>query len=251
MPKAKEAAEKALALDDSSADAHTSLGLVKLDFDRDVVGAQREFLRAMQLNPSSGYIRHWYAHSLEAQNRLDAAMREMRAAQTLDPLLMVLAWDVANELLAAHRPDEALRHLTNVDELFPNLPLSSYFRVEAYHQKGELTSARGVLNGLSSTQPELTKEPMFVALFGVAAAREGRREDARHALETLEELRRTQYVDPVLVIELCSVLNDRAQLLLWLRRAHEERSTLFVYLPLRKELYAGDAEAEALVAQLN
>jgi tetratricopeptide (TPR) repeat protein len=205
----------------------------------------------MQLNPSSGYIRHWYAHSLEAQGRLEDAMREMRAAQALDPLLAVLSWDIANELLIARRPDEVLRHLTSVDEFFPHLPLTSYFRVEAYHQKGDLASARALLDRLTSTQPEIVKEPMFIALQGVAAAREGRRGEARTALEQLEQLHRTRYVDAGLVLELCAVLKDRDQVVLWLRRGQEERSTLFVYLPLRKELYAGYAEAEALVAKRN
>src|SRR5581483_10191352 len=93
MPKAREAAEKALALDDSSAEAHTALGVVKLDFDRDREGAQREFLRAMQLNPGFAYARHWYAHSLEAQGRLTEAIPEMRRALELDPLSIPINWD--------------------------------------------------------------------------------------------------------------------------------------------------------------
>src|SRR5579883_555332 len=80
MPKAREAAEKALALDDSAAEAHVSLGIVKLDFDRDRDAGQREFIRAIQLNPGLGYAHHWYAHSLEAQGRLEEAMVEMKKA---------------------------------------------------------------------------------------------------------------------------------------------------------------------------
>src|SRR5262249_30492315 len=68
MPKAKQAAERAVALDPNSSEAHTSLGAVKLDYDWDREGAQRELQRAIQLNPGSSWVHHWYAHSLEAQN---------------------------------------------------------------------------------------------------------------------------------------------------------------------------------------
>jgi tetratricopeptide (TPR) repeat protein len=111
MPKAKEAAMKALALDDSSAEAHTSPGIVKLDYERDVDGGQREFLRTMQLKPGFGWARHWYAHSLEAQNRLEDALREMRAALDLDPLSVPINWDIAGELIILGRYDDSLRFL--------------------------------------------------------------------------------------------------------------------------------------------
>ena len=249
MPKARQAAEKAIALDDGSADAHTSLGLVKLDYEWDVDGAQREFERAMELNPNSGYIRHWYGHSFEAKNRLDDAIREMRAALTLDPLQVVLTWDIASELVAANRSDEALRHLVRADEVFPGVPQTAFFRVSAYHRKGDLQSARKVLDELKSKQPNLFDDPMFIALSGVQAAREGHLDEAARMLAKVEDLRRTQYVDAVLVLELCAVSKNRAQLLIWLQRAYEERSTLFIYLPLHPEWYAGDPEAEAIVAK--
>jgi len=249
MPKARAAAEKAVALDDLSADAHTSLGLVKLDYEWDIPGAQREFQRAMQLNPSSGYIRHWYAHSLEAQNRLDDAMKEMRAAQALDPLLLVLSWDITAELYWAKRNDEALRELKKANDLFPNVPLLSYLNALVYQQMGDKQSARRVLDSVSSTQPEAIKEPGFLALFGTQAALEGHRDEARRILDQLEVISRTQYVEPVLILDLCSALNDRERRLMWLNRAYQARSTQFVYLPLHQQPFAGDSAAEALIAR--
>jgi TolB-like protein/Tfp pilus assembly protein PilF len=251
MPKARAAAEKALALDSLSADAHTSLGLVKLDYEWDVAGAQREFRRAMQLNPSSGYIRHWYAHSLEAQDRLEDAMKEMRAAQALDPLLLVLSWDIVNELYWAGRNDEALRGLKKAGELFPNIPLLTYLTAEIYQQTGDVKAARRVLDGLATRQPEAVKEPAFLALFGTQAAREGRRDEARRTLEQLETIRRTQYVEPVLMLDLCSALNDRNQRMVWLNRAYQERSALFPYLRLQHASFAGDRAAITLIASVH
>ena len=83
----------------------------------------------------------------------------------------------------------------------------------------------------------------------MAAAREGRRDEARRALDQLEQIRRTQYVDAVMVLELCTVLDDRERRRLWLQRGIEERSTQVIYLPLHKAWLGGDPEAEALVAK--
>ncbi len=251
MPKARAAAQKALALDDLSADAHTSLGLVKLDYDWDVAGAQREFQRAMQLNPSSGYIRHWYGHSLEAQNRLDDALKEMRAAQALDPLLTVLSWDIANELYWAGRNDDALRTLKQASDLFPNLPVLSFLEIEVDQQKGDLAAARRVIDALKSTQPDAAAAPVFRALFATEDAREGRRDEARRTLEQLDALRRTEYVDPVMMLDLCTALNDRDRRRVWLTRAFDERSTQVAYLRLHPASFGGDPAAQALIARVH
>lgn len=247
MPKAREAAEKAVALDDLSADAHTSLGIVALDYDWQADRAQKEFLRAMQLNPSSGYIRHWYGHSLEVQDRLDEAIRQMRAAQALDPLEVVLGWDLTSDYLVASRYDDALREVDKDRELFPNVPLLEYMAVEVRHVKGDLRGSRAVLTALQTTEAEVTQEPLFIALFGAQAAWEGNMDDARRHLEQLERLRQKQYVDGFIPLELCGALNDRQQTLVWLKRAYEERSAQFPYLRLRRALYANSPEAEALL----
>ncbi len=84
----------------------------------------------MQLNPGSGYVHHWFAHSLEAQGKLDQAMREMRASLALDPLSLPIHWDVAHELILAKRYDEALSHLKQSLELFRNHPISSRFHLK-------------------------------------------------------------------------------------------------------------------------
>lgn len=247
MPKAREAAEKAVALDDSSAEAHTSLGIVKLDYDRDRGGAQREFVRAIQLNPGSGYAHHWYAHSLEAQGHLEEAMKEMRAALDLDPLSLPINWDIASEMECAGRYDEALQRLQKATELFPNNPVLAFLQLEAYYKKGDRERARRVVESLRASQPEMAQDPMFLSMTGIEAALEGRRGETRQILDRFERLRQTQYVDPFMAILLCSALNDKKQLLLWLKRADEERSTMFVYLPMMKDLYGLDP---AIVAQV-
>jgi TolB-like protein/Tfp pilus assembly protein PilF len=248
MPKTKEAAEKAVALDDNLGEAHISRGIVKMDYEWDPDGAQREFLRAMQLNPGSGWAHHWYAHSLEAQNRMPEAMKEMRAALDLDPLSVAIHWDVSNELLLAHRYDEAISQLQKSLELFPGHPLLLYFQAEAYYGKGDQASAHRVVETMRATLKEMPEMPSFIAFFGTAAAREGRRAEAEQTLARLERLRATQYVEPTFALELCTALHDHQQLLVWARRAVEDRTTMFVYLPVMKTFYDNDPEVEALFA---
>jgi len=249
MPQAKEAAEKAVALDDSLAEAHTSLGTVKLDYERDRDGAQREFRRAMELNPGSAWARHWYAHSLEAQGRLDEAMKEMRAALALDPLSVVIHWDIDAELNYARRYDEALEREKKDLELFPDHPLLQYFEAMSYFLEGDVESGGRVAGSMKDGGSPDFQDTLFIGLSGYAAARQGRTADARKALDRLEGLRKTQYVDFYVSIHLCSALHDHQNLMLWLNRGYEERSAFWAYAPLLSFIYAGDPEAEAFIKQ--
>jgi TolB-like protein/Tfp pilus assembly protein PilF len=249
MPKARDAAMKAVALDNNLAEAHTSVGIVKLDYDWDPDGAQRELRRALDLNPGSGWVRHWYAHSLEAQGRLDEAMREMRAALDLDPLSVVIYWDIGNELLTAKRYDEDLALLARANELFPNFPIVLWEQAEAYYQKGDHDSWRRTIETIRSSHPEMIKDPSFLAWLGSASARDGRRAEAQQILDQVEQFHRTQYVEPLMVLGLCLTLGDKTAFHRWLARARDERSTMFLYAPLATFFYNDNAEAKAFFAQ--
>jgi TolB-like protein len=241
MPKAKVAAEKAVALDGNLAEAHTSLGIVKLDFEWDVAAGQAEFRRAMQLNPASGWVRHWYAHSLETQGRFEEATREMRAALALDPLSLVIYWDIGMELLGERRYDEALAHLAKGEELFPDFYLLTWEKAEAYYAKHDLVSAHREVEKMRTSNSQFAELPSFIALLGTAAAREGRRDEARRILDKLEEFRKNQYVEGYMAVELCGALGDHDRMRKWYERMHEDRSSLYLYMPLA---VAGSAEQD-------
>ncbi len=249
MPKAREAAQRALALDDNLAEAHTSVGIVKLDYDWDPGGAQRELRRALDLNPGSGWVHHWYAHSLEAQGKLDDAMKEMRAALDLDPLSVVIYWDIGSELLMAKRYDDALTLLAKANDLFPNFPIILFEQAEAYYRKGDHAASERAMETFKSTHPEMAKDPTMLALLASAAARAGRREEARRMLDQVEQFHRTQYVEPVLALAVCETLGDRAAVRRWLDRARQERSTMFLYAPLETYFYNDDPEAKTFFLQ--
>ena len=241
MPKARQAAEKAVALDPNSAEAHTSLAAVRLDYDWDVDAAQRELRRALDLNAGYAWAHHWYAHSLEAQNRLEEALAEMRAALALDPISIAINWDVGNELVALHRYEEAERHLKNAADLFPANPVIGFIRADAFYDRGDLASGHRVIEELKRANPDLAKETFYLAFLGYADAAEGRRSEALDILNRLEQARRTEYVEPFGVIQLCGALHDGEKQAVWMKRLEQDRSTLYVYRAMLRSFIGSDA----------
>jgi TolB-like protein len=247
MPKAKEAASKALALDDNLAESHISMGIVKLDYEWDREGGQAEFKRALQINPGSAWAHHWYAHSLETQGRLDDAMKEMRTALAMDPLSLVFYWDVAAELMGKRQYDEVIAHIKRGEELFPTFFLLMWEQAEAYYAKHDMQAAHQVIEKMKSSNPELADAPAFIALIGIAAAREGRREEAQRLLDKLETLHQTQYVESMLVVELTSAMGAHDRMKVWFDRMKEDRSSLYLYLPMAVQ---GSAEHDPELTKL-
>ena len=250
MPKAREAAERAVALDASLGEAHTALGLVKLDYEWDRPAAEREFLRAGELNPSSSWVHHWLGHLREAQLRLDDATAEMQAAMKLDPLSEPLHWDLANDLLLGGRSAETRAMLNKAHELFPNNPAFVGFLATVDIRTGDLGGAESAIKMLSSGYPQ-TNPSYLLAEKGFLAAKQGHRADAEAALQKLEQLRRQEFVDGTSALEICVALGDRKCAMLWLGRMHDEHSANFVYLPLYyREQLELVPEAQQLLTQI-
>ncbi|MEJ7654852.1 MAG: tetratricopeptide repeat protein [Chloroflexia bacterium] len=108
FPKAKEAAMRAIQLDEGLAEAHASLAFVLLYYERDWAGAEREFRRAIELNPSYATAHHWYAFNLAAMGRHNEALAEIKRAQELDPNSLIIGTAVANVLYYARQYDQTI-----------------------------------------------------------------------------------------------------------------------------------------------
>jgi TolB-like protein/Tfp pilus assembly protein PilF len=238
MPKAKAAAEKAVELDANSAEAHTALAAVKLDYDWDQEGAARELHRALEIRPGLAWAQHWYAHSLEAQGKLEEALKQLYVALSADPLSIPIRWDIGNELIAQRRYDEALRHLAQSTELFPNVPLLLFEKSFASYGKGDVAGGDRVVAQMKAMGPEVLNQPFNIAFFGMVDASKGRRAGGRAALDQLEKMRATQYVDGAFGVGLCEVLGDQKARAQWLQRMQEERSSIFLYLPMLERFWA-------------
>jgi hypothetical protein len=111
-----------------------------------------------------------------------------------------------------------------------------------------VTSAR-IVENLLTKSAELVNVPSFLGLKGVAEVRAGRRAEGRKILAQLEQMRKTQWVEPVITLELCAALGDREALMVWVRRAYEDRSSMMLYAPMASFLYDNDAGVKAYLAK--
>src|SRR6266849_3110287 len=140
MPKARAAALKALQIDASVAEAHTSLALVAENYDYDWQAAEKEFRQAIQLDPGYGTAHQWYAECLSFQGRFDEALAESERARQLDPLSVIIARDHGTTLYFSRQYDRAIEQFRAVREMDPNFPRSGAL-IEAYVQKGQFADA--------------------------------------------------------------------------------------------------------------
>lgn len=137
MPKAREAALKALALNDRLSEAHSSLGLVLQDFELDFAGAEREFRRAIELNPNNSSAHQFYGQLLAQLGRHDEAENQFEKALEVDPLSVVGHWIYGFGLFHARRYDDCIEQSRRALELDGNFPAAFLSLAFAYHMKGE------------------------------------------------------------------------------------------------------------------
>ena len=160
MPKAKEAALKALALDDNLAEAHASLGQITEYYDYDFVTAEREFRRAIELNPNYASAHQWLAEHLCAVKRYDEAMVEIHRALELDPMSVIINRTLGDVFTDRRQFDEAIQQYRKTLELDPNFPSAHFFLARAYEAKGnydEAVKEYSVYAGVGANRDILTK----------------------------------------------------------------------------------------------
>ncbi len=184
FPKAKTAAQRALELDETLADAHTALALVLRDYDHSWARAEREFQRAIELNPNYATAHQWYAEYLAALGRHDEAIRVMQRARELAPLEPIIAADLGWVYYLARRPDEAIAQLTGTIEREPDFFPAHWFLGLAYAQKGSLDKAIAA----AETAVKLSGgSSRIIADLAALLARSGNRALAERLLEQLRQ----------------------------------------------------------------
>lgn len=196
MPRAREAASRALDLDASLADAHASLGCVRSVYEWDWPKAEASYHKARELDPRHALTRHGYAvHCLMPSGRFEQALDELRRARDLDPLSPVILTSLGLPHYYARRYDEAVAAYRHALELDPNFGMAHFFLGRAFVEQGRYPEAIQALERaveLSGESPEKT-----AALAHVQAVA-GDEKGARKLLEKLEHQADTRYVSPVL-----------------------------------------------------
>lgn len=227
MPKAKAAAVKALEIDDTLAEAHTSLAYVTWVYEWDTVGAEREYKRAIELNPNYATAHHWYAISyLTALGRHQEALAEMKRAHELDPLSLIINSAVGWAFYFARQYDRAIEQYQKTLELDPNFSVARAKLAWAYEQKSMYEEATAELQQAVN----LSRDRTWVASLGYTYAVSGKREETQKVVNKLKELSEQQHVPPYDIALIYAGLGDKDRAFEWLTRACEERSSWLVWL---------------------
>jgi adenylate cyclase len=219
--KAKDAALKAIKLDDSLAEAHASLGFVHYHYDWDWAAAEKEFKRAISLNPQSAQSYTLYTHYLAGMGRFDEANNQGRRALELDPLSVSTHWFLGWGAIFAGRGDEAISQFSKAAELDPNNPWVRSFLRRAYLFNG--MPQRGIKE--METAERLNPNDSYVlGYLGYGYAVTGRRADALKILQRLDEMEKRRYVSRFARVYIYAGLDDKDKAFEWLEKAYQERS---------------------------
>jgi eukaryotic-like serine/threonine-protein kinase len=221
FPKAKVAALKALQLDETLAEAHTSLAYVKTSYDWDWSGAEREFQRAIELNPTYATARHWHAGALSAMGRSEEAITENKRALELDPLSLVINRDMAQVFYAARQYNQAVEQVRKILEMDPNFTFAHLYLGLAYVQESMYKE------GITECEKELVVSPgnpYALSGLGYAYAVAGRRAEAQKVLDQLNELSQQRHVPAVSRVRIYAGLGEKDKAFEWLEKSYEERS---------------------------
>ncbi|HEU5185673.1 MAG TPA: protein kinase [Gemmatimonadaceae bacterium] len=219
--KARLAVESALALDAGLGEAHGVLAFLKFIADYDWTGAEREYQRAIELNPGSAEIYDSYGLLLSSLGRFDEAIAAQKHAQELDPLTTVASSDLASALLRAGRYDDAAKEAQRLIQLEPGFPMGHSTLGWAYVKLGKCDDGLRELEHAVAISPANT---LFLAQLGQAYAETGKVQQAREILGRLEELAKQRYVSPYHMAYVYTGLSEPDEAIDWLERAYEERA---------------------------
>jgi eukaryotic-like serine/threonine-protein kinase len=226
-PKARELAMKAVNLDETDAEPHVVLAIENQWYEWDWTAAEREFKRAIELDPDSGDAHGYYSWFLPSMGRNEQAVDEARRLLQIDPLSMGGNGNLGSVFVFTHQWDKAIEQLRYAIDLNPNYWFDYVFLGRAYEQKGRLPEAiQTFKRGL-----ELEDNTELWAGLGHAYAASGQRIDAQKAVDHLKEMSTHRYVAPYNVALIYAGLGEKDEAFLWLARAYDDRSYLLpVYL---------------------
>ena len=224
-PNAKAAAERSLAIDDSLAEAHTSLAFYYRMSWR-WVESEKEFKKAISLNPNYPTAHHWYEVLLRSLGRLDEALAEIKRAQELDPLSAVLEVNIGAVYVMRDDLDSAMEHSRRLVELDPNFPLAHQISGTVYLKQRRFAEA------ITEFQQNVANDRTAYSLsyLGYAFAMAGRRDEALAVLKELEGRYKKRESLAQYVAEVYAGLGDQDQAFAWLEKGFQEKSGLLDFV---------------------
>jgi TolB-like protein/Tfp pilus assembly protein PilF len=226
MPKARTAALRALELDESLAEAHASLALIRENYDYDWSGSEKEFRRAIQLGPQYATAHQWYAEFLSWQGRFEEAFAESDQARQLDPLSLIITSDYASILYRSRQYDSALKQCQSVLELDPNFDHEWILMIPSYLQLGRYNEAVSLFNRWAAREQGPWKWAWGAAVYGSS----GHAEEARRALAKLEQVSGSRADRTPMLLQAYSGTGQKERFIELLQKAYSEHSNAVVQI---------------------
>jgi eukaryotic-like serine/threonine-protein kinase len=220
FPRAKDAAMKALAIDGTLAEAHTSLGYIQTMYDWDWLGAEREFQRAIALNPSYAEAHYYYGIALRNMGRLEEAIAEIKRAAELDPFSLLINRGLGLAFYTARQYNQAIEQERRTLELDPNYINARRTLGMTYVQKLMYKEAIAEFEKALVISPD---NPYVISELGYGFALSGRRVEAQKTLDRLNELAKQKYVPASYSVMIYAGLGEKDKALDWLEKSYQER----------------------------
>ena len=226
LSKSKAAAEKALAIDDTLADAHAVLGFIIFWYEWNWAAAEAELKRAIELDPKNADAHNFYAHLLSNTGRHEEALAEAKLSRELDPLNLRACALEGQFLIHAGQVDAGIARLKATQDLDPSHWMVHLFLTSGYIEKGMWDAA--IEQGRKTV--EVNPHTRSFSYLGYALAKAGREAEAREELNKILALSKERWVSPYSTALLYNGLDDREQCLTWLEKGLAERDPRMVFL---------------------
>jgi len=227
MPRVREAAERALALDDSLAPAHTCLALTLTWYDWDFAKGEAEFRRAIALNANDAEAHRLYGDFLVAMGRFDEAIAEKRRSEQLDPLSVPTSWDVSRTLYYAGHDEEAIEQAKHTLDLDPNFPYVYDLEAQVDYRKNKLPEALALMQKALQLGGH---SQLLITNWGMINARAGNRDEAMRAMAELRARAAGTYTLPLFLARIYAALGNNDEAMKNLEQVYNDRSESAVWL---------------------
>lgn len=232
LPKAKAAAAQAVALDDTLAEAHCAWGWIKMFYDHDWKGAERELKRAIDLNPNAPLPHQRYGSYLTMLGRFEESLSETRLSQELNPLSLQNSVNLASTLTLMERHGEAISVLDQILELDPNYRTAHYALGCAYRRQANYTAARQQFERLLGLDGD---SDLAWGSIGHLLALSGDRGEAGSVLANLREMAQSRYISPYSIAIIHIGLNNKDEAFNWMEKLYRDCNDWLVWLRIGPE----------------
>ncbi|MDT5270991.1 MAG: hypothetical protein QOH49_3177 [Acidobacteriota bacterium] len=233
MPKARSAALKALELDDGLAEAHAALAYVKHRFEWDFAGAEREFKRAIELNPDYPTAHQWYGWYLVSLSKFDDALAEFQRAQQLDPFSLYTNLTLGVAYFHARDYDKAAAQYNRVIEMNRDFWLAHWWLAQTYAQQKRYDEAISEIQKVAKIRGENLEQ---FPIAGYIYALSGNQMEARRVLEELQRRAKDHYISPFGMATIYAGLGEHGKAFEWLERGLKDRDIGMVFINVDQRL---------------